>query len=416
MPYLERDTCKLAICGGQKVKSKPFPAWPQWDASDESAMLDALRLGRWSRVSLARQSPQGNNDGYLERLEQAFAQRHAARYALAVASGTAALDMAVSCVDIQRGDEVVVSPYSFISSATCILHAGAVPVFVDICPDTWNLNVHDIPDHLTDKTRAIIAVHFAGQPCEMDTLCTLAERHGLSVIEDAAQAVNASWCGRPIGSMGDIGCFSLQGSKNLTCGEGGVVVTNSEDHYHKLYALHTLGRAFGSPWYTHSELGWNYRLTELQAAVACAQLRRFDVQRATRAANAAYLTEFLSGMEGILVKHLDPRATNPIFHLFAFRFQRDAWPGLSRRRFVVALNAEGIPCTEGYSHPIYRNPLFGFSEDVSSAYADRCHVAEQICREAVWLPQNLLLGDRHDMEEIAGAITKIRLHLQELVR
>ncbi len=398
---------KPTILGGLKSKTKPFPTWPQWDKSDEKVLLEVLHSGKWSRRDVNNVASHGAKS-YINMLEEESKTRFNSKYSLTVSSGTAALDIAVKAIGISSGDEVIVPAYSFIATATCVLHAGGIPVFADIDEDTWNIDVSKLDKHVSPKTKAIIAVHFAGQPADMSDLMSYARKKGLIVIEDAAQAIGAKWQDTNVGSIGDIGCFSLEMTKNLTCGEGGIIVTNNEDFYKKMYSLHLTGRSFSGSWYEHEELGWNYRITEFQAALAYNQMKNLDNQISIREKNAAKLNDLLSSLTGIRLTSLDPRVTTHAYHLFTFRFIPEEWTRFSRKRFILALNAEGIPCYEGYSYPIYKNPLFlslGYEK-----YSLICNNAEKITKQSLWLPQNVLLGDEQDIEEIFKAIEKIRYH------
>lgn len=401
----------LAICGGKKTKTKAFPTWPQWNDEDEKALIEALHSGRWARNN----QKISNQGGYIEKLEERVAQIHNAKYALAVTSGTAALDIAVRAIELREGDEVIVTPYTFIASATCILNSGGVPVMADIDYETWNIDVEKLEQYITSRTKAIIVVHFGGQPTNMERLMEISKKNHLKVIEDVAHAFGARWNNKPVGTIGDIGCFSMQSSKNLTCGEGGIILTNNEDMYKKIYSLHMCGRNYNGAWYQYEYLGWNYRITEFQAAVAYSQLLRLKDMDDIRRKNAEYLTQKLNEIKGIKVVKTDSRVTNRVYHLFTFRYDSKGFNGLSRKRFIMAMNAEGIPCHEGYIHPIYKNNLFLKCKKVN--YTDTyCEEAEKLCKEAIWLHQEILLGDKKDMDEIVEAIKKIKTNIKEIKR
>jgi dTDP-4-amino-4,6-dideoxygalactose transaminase len=299
-----------------------------------------------------------------------------------------------------------------------------VPVFVDIHPQTLNLDPARIEEAITPRTRAIMPVHFAGQAADMDAIMAIAERHGLKVLEDAAHAHGATWRGRKCGSLSDAGSFSFQASKNMTAGEGGCITLNDEALAELCRSYLWAGREPGRPWYEHYRLGWNYRLTEFQAAILRVQLRRLEEQVQRRDENGRYLARMLQiHTKGIAPLGIDDRVTRHSFHLFIFRYEPQAFRGMTRAEFITALNAEGIPCMGGYTHPLYRNPMFlnkdfwkggfpcvkPFAEDVDFAsYTQRCPVSEAACRETVWLTQNMLLGEREDMDDVVEAIVKIQ--------
>lgn len=408
---------ELAILGGQPIRTKSFPKWPQVDKMDEKVLLDVLHSGKWGRGMDNGRRIRKGSETYINKLEGTIADIHKSKYGLVVSNGTAALDLAMFSLGINEGDEVIVTPYSYIASSTCILQAGAIPVFADVDIDTWNIDVDSIEKSITDKTKAIVVVHFGGQPAEMDKIMELANKYNLKVIEDAAHGFGAEYDGKPVGIFGDIGCFSFQESKNITCGEGGALVTNYKSYYEKAHSLHMTGRVFGGQWYEHSQLGWNYRITQFQAALAYSQIQRIDSQDELRQLNAQYLNELLKDIPGIEVTKSNTKVTKHVYHIYTFRYDQDKWDGLSRRRFIMALNAEGIPCHKGYSYPIYKNPLFlNMKTKDYGQFQKLCPNAERICSESIWLPHNVLLGTKKDMDDISNAILKVHKNINKIRR
>ena len=258
------------------------------------------------------------------------------------------------------------------------------------------------------------------------------DKNVLKVIEDAAHAHGVEWSGKKMaGSMGDMGMFSFQQSKNMTAGEGGIVITNDEGLYDLCYSIHDYGRVRGRPWYEIHRLGWNERMTEFQAAILIEQLERLDSLNSKRTVNARYLTRCLHQIGGVLPVKIDSNMTKCSYHLYIFKYDPAEFEGVHRDDFVRALNAEGIPATTGYDAPIYSNPMFQSSDyypkncpvecrfydsDINyRAFKDKCPAAEKACSsEAVWLTQNMLLGEKEDMDSIVEAIQKIKLHIGEL--
>ncbi|MEE3334835.1 MAG: DegT/DnrJ/EryC1/StrS family aminotransferase [Candidatus Latescibacterota bacterium] len=400
------DSQPLAAAGGTPIRTSPFPGWPVFDATEEEAILGVLRSGSWflgERVA---------------EFERTFTEYCEAKHGVSVSSGTVALQVALEAAGVVLGDEVIVPSYTFIATASSVALVGAVPVFVDVDPDTYLIDPAAVEAAITEKTKAIIAVHIAGQPADLDALTAIAAKHGVLLIEDSAQAHAAVWKGRRVGAIGDLGTFSFQASKNLNAGEGGFIVTDDEELHLRAWSIHNCGRAPGGEWYEHPLVGGNYRLTEMQAALALSQLRRLDEQTEKRTHSAALLTEQLSEIEGIRPLAVDERVTRHAFHLYVFRYDADAFGGASREQFLKALAAEGIPCAAGYK-PLYRepafqarfsnfplsSPAFGGRPDYSGVH---CPVTERICAdEAVWLTQNLLLGTESDISQISEAIAKI---------
>ncbi len=400
-------TEKLALEGGAPVRSRPWPQWPVFDEREEQAILEVVRSGKWWSVEGTK----------VREFEQAFARFQDAQFAVCVTNGTAALEVALRAAHIGCGDEVIVPPYTFIATATAVLSVGATPVFVDVEEESLNIDPAKIEEAITPRTRAIIPVHIAGCPADMDGVLEVARKHNLLVIEDAAQAHAAEWKGTKVGAIGDMGCFSFQASKNLNAGEGGAVITNDPHWADQVWSVHNVGRVRGGRWYEHHVLGSNFRMTEFQAAILLCQLQRLPEQTERRTRNAQKLTAMLSQIPGIRPPRPDPRVTRHAYHLYIFRYNKETFGGRPREEFLKALNAEGIPCSAGYV-PLYKEHVFlkrPESHDLCqrSALKDytkvRCPVCERACNEeAVWLYQNMLLGDEQDMADIATAIAKIQ--------
>ncbi len=405
---------QLAMNGGEKTRTKPFPGWPVFDDTEVKALEEVVRSGHWGCLT----------GGKIDEFEKKFAAFQDAEYGVCVTNGTSALEVALRAVGVRAGDEVIVPPYTFIASASAVLMVNAIPVFVDIDDDTYNLDPAKIEAAITPKTKAILAVHIGGGPADMDGILAVAKKHGLKVVEDAAQAHGAAWNGKRIGALGDAGTFSFQSSKNLNSGEGGIVVTNDPKVYSAAWSIHNCGRVPEGRWYEHHVLGSNLRMTEFQGAILLAQMKRLEGQMKTREENALYLDSLLSGIEGINPLKRDPRVTTHAYHLYVFRYIAAAFQDVPREKFLQALNAEGIGCSAGYV-PLYKEQMFYFDGcPIECSFAGRkmdyaqvcCPVAENACaNEAVWLGQNQLLGPKSDMDDIAAAIVKIKANVGELL-
>ncbi|MHB9106433.1 MAG: DegT/DnrJ/EryC1/StrS family aminotransferase [Armatimonadota bacterium] len=417
----------LAIKGGAPVRTKPFPSWPYFDEQEEQALLKVLRSGNWWQFAYGTgveldEGGEKEDDAQVSRFQEEFAAAHDCACGVAAANGTVTLELILRALGIGPGDEVIVPPYTFIASASSILSAGAVPIFVDVTADTLNLDPARIEEAITPRTRAILPVHFGGQSADMDAINTIAQKYELYVVEDAAHAHGASWNGRKCGSLSDAASFSFQNSKNITAGEGGIITTNNRELAERCSSLLWAGREPGRPWYEHHRLGSNYRLTEFQGAILRVQLRRLTEQTARRDANGRYLAEKLRG-SGLEPTRLDERADIISFHLFMSRYQPEAFGGMPREQFLEALTAEGIPCSGGYNHALYQNPMFlnkdfwkgsfpcvaPYAREIDYAdFAALCPVSEAVCKDAVWFTQNMLLAERKDMDDIVEAVTKIK--------
>jgi dTDP-4-amino-4,6-dideoxygalactose transaminase len=396
----------LAIDGGTPLRTKPFPSWPIFGEKEEQALIRVLHSGKWGRL-----------DGdEVARFERRFADYHQAKHAIAVVNGTVSLRIALLAAGIQAGDEVIVPPYTFLATATAVVECNATPVFADIELETFNLDPRAVEAAITSRTRAIIPVHLGGLPANMDALMEIARRHNLTLIEDAAHAHGAEYRGQRVGAIGHLGSFSFQSTKNLTSGEGGVILTNDDDLAERCRSIHNCGRISGGAWYEHHVISGNYRLGEFQAAILNAQFDRFDAQAETRERNGKRLAERLSQLEGVHPQQRGADCTRHGYHLFNFRLDEHVL-GVSRKVFLDALAAEGVPCCAGYVLPLYRQPLF--ADRAFGPYRGnpgrqidyrktRCPHCETICSsQGAWLEQRLLLGSREDTDDIARAFEKV---------
>ena len=267
-----------------------------------------------------------------------------AAHALCVTSGTAALEIALRALGVGPGDEVITTPYTFVATPSAAFLTGAQPVFVDINPDTYLLDPLQVEKAITPRTRAIMPVHIAGCPVDMDGIMDVARRHNLSVIEDACQAWGAAWNGRPVGAIGDVGCFCFQASKNINAGEGGALVTNQSEIAERCWSLHNVGRIRTGAWYQHEFLGWNYRMTEWQGAILLAQFERLpEHMRNEGPTTPAYLSARLRRLGASVPAKVDPRVTGHAWHLYMATYDPDAFGGKSCTEFITMLRAEGIP-------------------------------------------------------------------------
>jgi len=396
----------LAINGGPKTLDKTFD-WPVFDESDVRVVTEIIRSGKW-----------GNPDcgDAVETFENEFASFCGSKYALTCTNGSVALRLALIACGVKPGDEVIVPPYTFIATASIVLETNCVPVFVDIDPDTYNISPEEIRKAITNRTKAIIPVHFAGQACDMDEIMAIAKKQHLHVIEDACHAHGAEYKGKKLGSIGDAGCFSFQSSKNLTSGEGGMIITNNEALYEIMNSLRNVGRVKGGQWYEHHYAGCNYRITQMQAVLLSNQLKRLKEQTALRHKNGTYLNSLLEKIDGIKPLVRGMGETMHSYHIYIFKYDESKFNHLSKVEFTKLLAAEGVPCFMGYPQPLYKQPLFQKKNfmcyaipqeiDYTNVY---CPETEKACyNEAVWIFQNTMLGTEEDMNKIAEAIIKIQ--------
>ncbi|HJN12815.1 MAG TPA: DegT/DnrJ/EryC1/StrS family aminotransferase [Pirellulaceae bacterium] len=417
---LAAEPGKPALLGGRPVFKGAWPRWPEWRESWEPEILKVLRSGRWYR---------GHSGGKVPEFEAAYAQLLGAKRCLATASGTTALITSLHVLGLDAGDEVIVSPYTFIATYNAVLMHKALPVFADTDPETLTMDPASIESRITKRTRAILPVHIFGMPCDMDAINAIAKKHKLAVIEDACQAWLAEYKGRMCGTLADLGCFSFQNSKHITSGEGGAITGNNEDLLDRCNSFHNCGRAAGSfhgqGYFTR---GSNYRMQHFQAAMLLQQLDKLVKETEVRRKNADYLSANLQQIRGVTPARL-PKDSRAVWHLYPLRYDAAQFSGLPRAAFMRALRAEGVPCS-GVYHEQYYDGLLNeaieshgfqrlFSRERLKAYRDSLQELtgnQLVCSTTVGLPQNLLLGQRRELEQVIEAIRKIQAHSGELAR
>ncbi|MET7903233.1 DegT/DnrJ/EryC1/StrS family aminotransferase [Streptomyces sp. NPDC005355] len=392
------------------VRTRPWPQWPIPDASGRARLADVFDGGEWNGVTAP---------AVLD-FEAAFGRYLNARHATTCVNGTVSLEIALSALGVGSGDEVVVPPYTFLATATAVLGVNALPVFADIDPETYCLDPEALEAAIGPRTAAVICVHLGGHPADLDRLTEICERHGVALIEDAAHAHGARWRDRPVGTFGQYGSWSFQGSKNLTAGEGGALTTDDDALAVAAREIRNCGRAEGGPWYEHYRFGGNWRLTAFQAALLSAGLEQLPGQVERREECAARLDEELARIEGIRPLRRDPRATTHAHHLYLFRYEPEAFGGLPLDAFTAALRHEGIPAMPGYPRPLNRQPLFaerrfdqratGWRPEYPPTRFDRLGlpVSERACRETVWLPHHVLLAPPEEMSDVVEAVDVVR--------
>lgn len=392
----------LALYGGKPVRKKPFPHWPRSTEAMKESLIHTLNSEKW-----------GVGSEVVERFEREFARFHESQFAISTNSGTAALWVALKAAGVKPGDEIIIPAYTFVATASAVLMTNAVPVFVDIDGDTLNMDPDLVPAAITEKTRVIMPVHIAGNPAHIARIKEIAEQNGIAMIEDAAQAHGAEWEGRKVGALGLGGIFSFQSSKNMTAGEGGVIISNNEEFINVCFSYHNVGRTRGGEWYKHRYLGGNFRLSAFPAAMLLAQIRSIESDMAVRDINAAILDRELQDIPGLTPQKRYPEVTRVSHHIYIFRYDKSRFGDVSREEFIKALTAEGIPSYTGYQ-PLYREELFIVDHDEYPWLAGinfetlSLPITERISHEeAIWLKQNCLLGTEEDVMDIVEAIKKV---------
>jgi dTDP-4-amino-4,6-dideoxygalactose transaminase len=385
---------RLAINGGDPAIREEFPGWPVWGEAELRAVREVVESGVW-----------GVQGTRLPEFTKKFSDFQHVGYALPVANGSVAIETALEALGIGGGDEVVVPDYTFVATAAAPVRRGARAVPVDVDARTFCIDPVLAEEAVTDKTRAIIPVHFGGHPCDMTAIMKLAARYGLHVIEDCSHAHGAQWEGRYVGTFGEMGTFSLQASKTLNCGEGGVIVTDSERLYAICSAIHNAGRVVGSFDYNHYVSGTNYRMTELQAGILLAQMERLEEQCDRRDGNGRMLTALLEDIDGVTPQYRDPRVGRHGHYLFTFLLDAD----IPRDVFRRALKAEGVLVQREYpaihSLECIRKKNMGAGDfPVSVRLADR----------SIWLYHETLLGTEDQITQVAEAVRKVLENRTEL--
>ncbi|MEA5128774.1 MAG: DegT/DnrJ/EryC1/StrS family aminotransferase [Proteiniphilum sp.] len=412
-----------AILGGAKSHHDMWPEWPAWKTAYEEKVLEVLRSRVWSRAKVTAE------------FEAKWAELIGTKRCLSVVNGTSALIASVSQFNIGPGDEVIVPPYTFIATIQAVLLNGALPVFADIDPRTFQIDPAKIEAKITSRTKAIIPVHILGIPADMTRIMAIARKHNLIVIEDACQAHLAEVKGKRVGSIGDAGCFSFQTSKNMPIGEGGAITSDNETFMDQCFSYHNLGLPYGTQVGSVSgggiRVGSKIRFTEYQAAIGLVQLTNLEKDTNTRWDNAQYLSKKIKDIPGIAPATLYPETTKAVYHLYPLLYNKDKFKGLTRNQFLESLRAEGVPCSSGYT-PLYTQPFIkaAFESKLYQKVYDKedldyrnfidknqCPMNDRICNEeAIWMTQNLFLENKSSMDDIANAIEKIQANADKIVK
>ncbi|MCE2440623.1 MAG: DegT/DnrJ/EryC1/StrS family aminotransferase [Candidatus Latescibacteria bacterium] len=408
---------RLALFGGKPELAQGIAdPWPQFDQTEETMLLEVLRSRNWNHGPMCLE------------FEEKFAHFQDAAYGVVCNGGTNALEAACRGAEIGIGDEVITSPYTFHGTCMGILAAGATVTFADIAPNSDNMDPDAIEAAITPRTKAIMVVHFGGLACDMRRIQSIADRHDLVVLEDACHGWGAAYMEKGLGSWGLASGFSFQRSKNMTCGEGGIALTNDEDVADRMNCVINSGRPRFDRAPEGLRWGGNHRMTDFAAAILLCQLKRVRKQTDIREQNAAMLTRTLSRIDGIEPVDRLQEATRASWHIYSARYEPEEFDGVSRERFLQALRAEGVPAGGGYTEPVYRNPIFQNDwkagsyrpfawttmDDAPDYRQLRLPNAEKACKDRIWLSQTVLLASEAKMTELCRAFEKVRTHAADL--
>ena len=401
----------LALFDGDPVVTEdPYHPWPHHDTAERGALLEVLESSSWYNGDRVRE------------FEDSFAAMQNAKYGIACTGGTVALEAICRAAGIGPDTEVITSAYTFIGTCSAILKTGAAIRFVDIDPETNNLDIAQIEDTITSHTKAIMPVHYGGLACDMDRLQAIADKHDLVILEDACHSWGAKYKDRGLGSWGLASGFSFQQSKNMTCGDGGIALTNDEAIADAIGCAINQGRSRYDKADPRLRWGSNHRMTEFAAALLLVQMSRLPEHVEIREQNSAMLTRTLNQIPGLTPCTRHPNATVVSWHVYGARYHEEEWDGLPRDVFVKAMDAEGLRMGTGYPEPVYRHDVFqqdwANSEDIRPfPWAGEDWVqdyrslnlpkVEKYCEERVALRQAALLAPEETMVEVCGAIEKV---------
>ncbi|MEM2197723.1 MAG: DegT/DnrJ/EryC1/StrS family aminotransferase [Nitrososphaerota archaeon] len=396
----------LAIRGGSPVRSEPFPGWPIWGREEEEALLTALRSGIW-----------GVGGQLTRQFGQSFASYSGCRYGIPIMNGTTALKVALRALGVGPKDKVITTPYTFVATSSAIVELGAIPVYVDVAEGGVNIDSKLVYETVDGGFKAILPVHVGGHPVEMDLIEQVSRSYGVSVVEDAAEAHGAEWRGRRAGSLGALGCFSFQSSKVMTSGEGGIITTNDPGLAETCSSLVNCGRSAGRDWYESDILGYNYRMTEFQAAILLCQLKRLDAEIERRQRNFEELLKLSRDLEGFRIIRPHERANRVPHYLVIVQADRDYFGRVSKARIVDALRAEGIPVSVGWPVPLYRYPPLKRYLELNGARVDPSEFpnTERAAAEIFFIHHRVLLGGYREVEDVYKALRKIEQHVDDVV-
>ena len=414
---------KLALKGGAPVCTRaPAAPWPELDDRERHNLMEALEARGWGGFP----EPMPMAGRFAER----FAAYHDARFGICSVNGSVTLEVAMMALGVKAGDEVIVPTYTWIATGAAAVHLNAVPVFVDVDPETYCIDPDAVEAAITPRTRGIIPVHLGATVADLDRLGEIARKHNLWIVEDCAHMHGAQWRDRGVGAWGEIGSFSFQTTKLMTSGEGGLVMTSDDELAQRCHSVVNCGRK--EPGYDRFDgwmLGINGRITEFQAAILLAQLDRLDENTRMRAEAADDLEKRLGAL-GLRPLRRDARITRRGAYQLVIRYSPEAFAGISRDRFIEALAAEGVEMDGDFYVPLPQSPLFDARTDqwpmLRERYGEGIRAPETLAKlsfpvaeraasqESLWLHHSSLMGDRAHRDAIVEAVAKIQKHAEEL--
>lgn len=396
----------LALLGGKPACQVQLPKWPIFGEQEKQRLISVLESGNWFSGMIG-----GEEGTQTLKFENEFCKFQGIDYGAAVINGTAALEVALRAAGIDRDDEVIVPAYTFIATANAVSQIGAIPVIVDVNTHDLCISSERILEAITPNTKAIIPVHFGGQVAEMDRILEIANQYNLIIIEDCAHALGSVRYGRKAGSFGVAGAFSFQQGKNITAGEGGMISTNDNALFNECVSLRSCGRKPNAPPYEHFNVGWNYRMTEWQAAVLLCQLERASDQFEIREKSAEHLRIAMAGIEGFTADEVAEDTEHHSYYYFVVRLKRrNDGPSIQKNRVIEALRAEGVPVVGGYPWSINHNPVF----KNTPVRVHPTPISDRMCEQVIVIPHYLLLSNEEGLEAIVAAFQKVSYNFDKL--
>jgi len=405
------DIKTLAALGGQPIRSqKTWPEWPYVDDKMIEAIVNTTKSRKWSRIDIA--------NGNVVTFEKEYARLLGASYCVATGSGTQSLSTCVEALGIGPGDEVITSPYTDMGTISAIITSRALPVLAELDADSYQLDASDIEKKITPATKAIIPVYLGGAPCDMDRIMAIAKKHKLSVIEDACQAHFARYKGKTLGTIGDLGCFSFQASKAISCGEGGAIIGNDQALMEQCYTVQNHGTSRKGK---HETIGPKYRMNEFEGAILMGQLGTAKERFELRNENANYLNSKLKGFAGLVPQKRYEGTESAGLYIYPLVYHKEHFNGAERNQFLKAIQAEGIGFSGYIPNGLHREPWVDhilnlrsykqmYSADRLRKYKQDMHLpqCDLACARMVSLwASGPLLGTKQDMDEIIAAVMKV---------
>ena len=410
---------KLAINKGTPVRTEGFPTRPIYGEEELAALTETLKSQRWTSAPYIFEGDMSISR--VHQLEEQYAAYHDSEFGVATNSGTSALQIAYAAAGVGPGDEVIMPPNTFIATATPAMQLGAAPVFADVDPETLSIDPDAIEAAITERTKLIVPLHLGGYPADMDRITEIAKKHDIKVVADACHAHGTEWRGKKVAALCDVSAFSFQQDKQITSGEGGIITTNDKELYEQCYILHNDGRGMGEQGGFFVALGWNFRMSEFQAAVLLAQLSRLDELLERKNRNAEIVRAGLAEIGGLQWPREDERITQQSYVYPRLAYDAEAFDGLPSEKFAAAIAASELSFNGGrgwllYQHPLFTSVQFTFRHLNHIDYTQvHCPNAENAWSHWVQLPQEVMLASEDAMHDFVNAVAKIKENVDELL-